>query len=442
MSFHDLATASPRWSQLATDLDLIHDLMGGTGAMRRAGLKWLPKEQAETWEAWRQRLNRTFLFNGLSRSLDAMIGQIMAATITLEDADPAVLAVSHNIDGRGADLQSFAARFAALLLRDGAVYMLVDAPDDGGQPYIVLLEAGAVLGLHHDDQQRPVMLRLRETIEVQEERFAFSRQDQIRVYEPGRFSIWQEKAGFGTWAPVREGRMGVEGIPVVAAELTAAGRNVIQPPLMDLAWLNLAHWQSASDQRHILHIARVPILFARGMSSLDGPLDIGPNRLIVADDPAADIKFIEHSGAAIEAGRQDLLDLEDKMAVLGLDLIREQPGNPTATAKRIEHAAKNATLAMARNRLREGLGAALRHVAIWLGLDETAAGRIVIPEDSPLKQRQQQEADLLLKARMAGEISRDHFLHEIERRGILASSTVSAATQTLPTNAASGSASF
>ena len=133
MSFHDLATASPRWSQLATDLDLIHDLMGGTGAMRRAGLKWLPKEQAETWEAWRQRLNRTFLFNGLSRSLDAMIGQIMAATITLEDADPAVQAVSRNIDGHGADLQSFAARFAALLLRDGAVYMLIDAPDDGGQ---------------------------------------------------------------------------------------------------------------------------------------------------------------------------------------------------------------------------------------------------------------------------------------------------------------------
>ena len=423
MSLQDLATAAPKWRQLMDDLGLIHDLMGGTGAMRRAGLRWLPKEQAETWEAWRQRLNRTFLFNGLSRSLDAMIGQVMAATITLEDADPVIMKISQNMDGRGCTLQAFAARFAELLLRDGAAYMLVDAPDNGGAPYIVLLEAANILGIHYDDNHMPVLFRLREIVEDQESRFSFTRQDQIRVYEPGQFSIWREMDGLGSWGAVREGQMGVQQIPLVISEMVSAGDHFIRPPMMDLAWLNLAHWQSASDQRHILHIARVPILFARGMNSLDGPLDIGPNRLIIADDPAADIKFIEHSGAAIEAGRQDLVDLEDKMALLGLDLIREHSGNPTATARKLEHASKNATLAMARIKIKEGLEAALRHIASWLDLDPSAVGRIVIPEDSPLQQRQQQEADLLLKARLAGEISRDHFLHEIERRGILASST-------------------
>ena len=32
------------WQHMASDLDLIQDLMGGTSAMRRAGLRWLPRE--------------------------------------------------------------------------------------------------------------------------------------------------------------------------------------------------------------------------------------------------------------------------------------------------------------------------------------------------------------------------------------------------------------
>lgn len=99
--------------------------------------------------------------------------------------------------------------------------------------------------------------------------------------------------------------------------------------LIDLAWLNLAHWQSASDQRHILHVARVPILFGRALQVADGEIEIGPNRLILADDPAAGLRFVEHFGTAIAAGRQDLVDLEDRMAVLGLDMMRHHPGAPS-----------------------------------------------------------------------------------------------------------------
>jgi hypothetical protein len=38
-----------------------------------------------------------------------------------------------------------------------------------------------------------------------------------------------------------------------------------EPPLLDLAYLNVKHWQSQSDQDNILHIARVPILALIGV---------------------------------------------------------------------------------------------------------------------------------------------------------------------------------
>jgi hypothetical protein len=192
-----------------------------------------------------------------------------------------------------------------------------------------------------------------------------------------------------------------------------------RPPLIDLAWLNLAHWQSSSDQRHILHVARVPILFARALQVADGQMEIGPNRLVSADDPAADLRFVEHSGAAIAAGRQDLVDLEDRMAVLGLDMLRHQPGDVTATARAIDAAQTHATLSAIVQVLRDGMGGALEIMASMMDLPDGSAGSLVMNQQSPIRDGAAAEADLLLRARLAGEISQAAFLGEIERRGIL-----------------------
>ena len=65
---------------------------------------------------------------------------------------------------------------------------------------------------------------------------------------------------------------------------------------MELGHLNVEHWQSSSDQQTILHVARVPLLFVIGVET---PLTIGADSLITASNPGAELKFVEHSGAAI-----------------------------------------------------------------------------------------------------------------------------------------------
>jgi hypothetical protein len=54
-----------------------------------------------------------------------------------------------------------------------------------------------------------------------------------------------------------------------------------------------------------------------------------------------------------------------------------------------------------------------------MGYDAQAAGRIVISRQFPVRDDQAAEADLLLRARLAGEITSEAFLAEIARRGIL-----------------------
>ena len=50
----NIATPSYAHRQMSPDLQLVADLMGGTRTMRQAGLRWLPREAAESWLAWRQ----------------------------------------------------------------------------------------------------------------------------------------------------------------------------------------------------------------------------------------------------------------------------------------------------------------------------------------------------------------------------------------------------
>jgi hypothetical protein len=417
-----VAHPSSDWDAMMLDLDLIHDLMGGTRQMRQAGLKWLPREQAESWEAWRLRLNRTVLFNGLSRTIQAMAGHALCGEVRLDRADEKIVEICRNIDGQGLSLSGLAMGMIQLLLRDGTAHLVVDQPEQGGRPYVVLVEAAEVIGRRKCGTRGQVdQVRIRQMVDQAKEDFTTVRIEQVRVFEDGGFSLWQQHDN--KWVVAKSGSMGIDQIPVVTVEVGTPIRGVIKPPLMDLAWLNLAHWQSSSDQRHILHIARVPILFSRGMGHLDGPMDIGPNRLIIADDPSADIKFVEHSGAAIAAGRQDLIDLEEKMAVMGLDLMAIRPGHPTATGKIIDQAHYNATLQSVIDSLKDGLNEMLRLVALWLDIPESKVGEVVLPESSSVLAAAASDAEFLLKARQSGDLSRDEFLHEIERRGLFTPSS-------------------
>ena len=136
---------------MAPELDLVADLMGGTTAMRRAGQRWLPREANESWTAWRARLARSVLFNGLSRTVQALAGRPFSRPVALADADETMMRLAADTDGEGTGLGSFAGMLLRALLTDGMVHILVDRPRRGGDPYFVLLRASRVIGARRDD---------------------------------------------------------------------------------------------------------------------------------------------------------------------------------------------------------------------------------------------------------------------------------------------------
>src|SRR6202012_5493868 len=100
--------------------------------------------------------------------------------------------------------------------------------------------------------------------------------------------------GIETWIEYQSGVTSIDVIPFVPVYGFRKDFMIGAPPMIELAYMNVEHWQSKSDQQTILHVARVPILFGKDIG--DSPVAVGAGAMISASSKDADIKYVEHSG--------------------------------------------------------------------------------------------------------------------------------------------------
>ena len=414
----DIAAALPLW-------DLPRTLWGGTRSMRSAAEKYLPREPAEDLVAYSARLNRTVLFNAFKKTVMDMTGRVFAKEILLgEDVPEAIVTWSENIDMAGRHLSQFASDVMQDALQTGIAYILVDSPEgegetraDQGRPYLVHIRAEDVIGWSSEtigEATRLTSFRFYETVEVTEG-YHVERVRRIKVLTLGGFEVWSQNER-KEWILTAEGARGIEAVPIVPVYMGRTGYMIGTPPLQDLADLNVAHWQSSSDQRNIVHVVRVPILFASGIGEAEG-LVIGASMMTKATDPAASMQWVEHSGRGVEAGANDLASLEMQMQVQGLNLIDGGPAE-TATGEVRADVKENSRLSRWADSLKDAIENALALMAQIGGLGDDG-GSVVVNKDFGIVARGVVDIQALIAAYQAGIISYETVLNEMVRRGFI-----------------------
>lgn len=263
------------------------------------------------------------------------------------------------------------------------------------------------------------MVRIRECVSVPDGDYAEKEVDQIRVLLPGSWETWRKSETDGrVWALYESGTTSLNKIPLAPVYLNRTAFMCGAPPLEELADINVAHWQSASDQRNILTVARVPILFGTGFDA-ETVIEIGASNCIRNSNPAAKLEYVEHSGQAIGAGAADLQSLVEQMAAMGLQLLVDKPGGKTATGEVRDDAKENSQLASMAAALQDALEHAFGFMGQFLGLGEDAGGSCVVNKEFGVAAGWG-DVQQLLAARVAGEISRQTYWSEMQRRGFLA----------------------
>lgn len=461
----------PEYAALQEDLILVDDLRQGTRRMREHHNKYLPQFAAEEEKNYERRWKSSTLFNAFEETIGYFTGRAFASPPALEDDVPLEIkgeddelntdtgevikqgteGLAENIDNAGNHLTIFAQRVFKEALRSGAAGILVDMPpmpvDEEGnplirtqaeeraanrRPYWVLIRAKQIIGWKVSVESgfpRLTQVRILERVEEDAGRFETEMVEQVRVLEIGLVTIYRKIED--RWQVHATNEMkGPDGaaltyIPFVALVFDEDGGFLVgQPPLLDLAYLNVKHYQKQSDYDNGITAACFPQWAVSGWQGEDDgdKMAVGPFTVVKLKNPQAKMYFVEHSGAAFGAARQDLQDLKDDMALSGLKLLIPKTGQtPTATGEAIGEARTSSQLQTFVLLLKDALEVALDFTGRWLNKGEGSGGSVTVNTESLIMVRG--DIDSLLKAGQLKQLPTKIILREMVRRGFLADDT-------------------
>lgn len=423
--------------------------------MREAGTKYLPQEPKENEVNYRNRLTRSTLTNFYNKTADMVSAKITRKDPKLLDGTPQqIVDIEENIDNMGNSISQFTEMALTHSIDDGVVFVFVDSPkmpattvgeedpdapprtraqDEamGLRPYVRLIQAKDLIGWKHKVVDgRPVLeqIRIHETTTRPSEDDPFNDEEveRIRVVEPFIHTVWEkvkDNNGKESWVIVETVITEFEQIPLVPLYTNYKKFLVGEPLYLDLAYMNVNHWQSDSDQTNIVHVIRNPILFGQGLSETgeEVVVAVGPNSMVTAPI-GSDLKYVEHSGKAAEVGYVQLERLEANIVTMGGEIImNKRTGNPTATARALDQAEMDSEMAAISTAIEDMWREVFVFLAEAFGVEVTDAENVGVNmnKDFSLGMRDVQAVSELLKMRQTGDISQSTLWFELQRMGML-----------------------
>jgi hypothetical protein len=330
-----------------------------------------------------------------------------------------------------------------LMGRSGVLVEMAESPLTEVRPYFVSYAAENIINWDTtviNGDEVLTLLVLREQPRRVDERDAFSYKT-IEQYRELRLilendtlrytqQIWQRPEDGGEveevgprLMPLRRGEP-LSFIPFTFLGPTVVTTDIKDPPLLDLANLNLAHWRNTCDHEQGLHLVSLPTPYVSGMKGAGEDVEmlhIGPSTVWILEKEGK-AGMVEFTGAGMGALEKALLAKQHQMATLGAKLLEEQPtvAQETATAVLARHAGEHATLRTMAQAMEQGLRAALQIVAWWDGLDAKPMDvpvKVELNKDFLQVKAQPQEIQTALATLQAGEISYQTFWNLLTEGG-------------------------
>lgn len=428
----ELFDRSGKMSTLYAKYINVDDMIGGTESMREAGEKYLFKEPKESDINYKLRLNRTTLFPAYARSIKNAVGKVFTKPLQVEL--PAELEeIRYDIDGTGQSLEAFAKEVTEEALHYGIAYIFVDYPVSrattleeersmNNNPYFVSLKPLDVLEINTEWINNKLTLTYFRFYEEYYEDGKYRRQVKELILEGDQvlFNIYR-KDERGMPQLVDSGFIsGVDAIPIVPVYGKKIAPYHGTPALYDLYELNVSHWRAYSDFLNITHYSQVPMLMVKGMdASYDESgekQDVVISSNTVFDVGAdGDVKWIEVGGSAATVGLNLLKDLEDKMAVLGLQLFMNSTNHQTATESLLDAAEEQSMLKSITIDVESAINEAMLFAAIFKGVDTVD---ISITIDSSYTVVSNNDFTYIMDMHEAGMLTAEEVIQEAKRRNI------------------------
>ena len=331
----------------------------GTEYLRENSEAFLPLEPREDYDAYLARVNRSVFSPFTQRLIRAATGLVLRKPITLIGDPYWTEMFKMDVDGCGSDLDEYARRLLMCSLTYGQSHILVDYPAPGGavslaeersqnrRPYWIEVDPTNIYGWRLDRESNYgnlIQVRIAEKAVLPDGAFGEKIYDQMRVIEPGRYRVFRRKETVedmyeendGTYAGnmqgtpnekdfelAESGQFSLGEIPLVTIYSGKVDNMTSKPPLLDIAYLNLAHFQRQADLIHSLHVASQPMLVMEGYDDQTKDLAISVN-YAMATQPGNKVYYVEPASSAFDAQSAEIKELQMQMATLGISTLSQQ----------------------------------------------------------------------------------------------------------------------
>lgn len=404
----------PRWK-------LIENIVGGTLQMQQGGVTWLPQEPNESDASYANRLMQSVLPPYYSRMEQMLAGMLTRKPVRLEDVPDAINEHLFDVDLQGHDLNVWAYQFARVLFRYGHAGVLVDyGREDAAQtdrPYWCVYSPRDILGFRTarvDGTQRLTQLRLYEeiTLPLPGSEWGEEVVQQVRVLEPGRFRLYQQRPSAGRgFQLVADDTTTLQEIPFAVAYANRTAQMESMPPLEEIAWLNLQAYRRSSDLANQLHLAAVPRLFLYGFPADLDEIEAGPESAIGAPVDAR-AEFAEPGGNSYQYQFQHLELIERQISQLGLAVIMgQQSFQESGYAKSIDRSQGDSVLMSVALQVQDLIDSCLDWHAQFLNLP--AGGSSVVNRDFISSRLDPADVAQLLQLELNGKITQETLLQRL-----------------------------
>lgn len=392
-------TKHPLYIKREEQWQLMRDCIEGEDAIKSGGETYLPKAFGASEEQYESYKKRARFVNFTKRTLEGLHGLVFRRTPVIEKPDnPEIEKILKDIDRQGTSLYQFASDmvydnmitgWGGILVeypRTGPGENLLDAERKGYRPYLKYYPAEAIVNWKYgivNGSESLTLVVLKESWEKTDTDI-FSH-DSETVYRAlfldngayrqmiFRENQTEDKFMLAETIPVSIKNKSLDYIPFIPIP----GKLPETPMFLDLAKVNIGHYQKTADYENGVHITTIPTGYITGHNKVINPVTkeeetiaLGADQFLVIGEADAKVGVLNYAGEGLTHCETALDKAMSDMAILGSRLVTPEKGSSeSADSAKIHRAGENARLATFAMNISKGLSKAVGIIADWIGIE-------------------------------------------------------------------------
>ena len=370
----------PDYRRFARRWGEMRDHVEGSERIKRKGEAYLPKPdgmrdpdnpsaERSAYEAYKGRAQYPEVVGPSIRSMSGIIHREKAGY----ELPNALDYLRERATKDSATLEQLHRRISRELLTVGRCGLMVDTLENGGDAYIALYQAEAIINWHPTDEGVDMVVLDESDYEMNPDTLAWEwvRRHRKLLIEDGRYvvRVYREDVKEGEdIAPERRGGDRLESLPFVFIDTNDLTAEPDEVPLYGLADIAVKIYQADADHAQGLHLVSQPQRWCSGVRREDVPDVWGSSVVWVLPPADAQAGILEVKGDGFPAQERKIQRLFEQAAQFGARVMDRQGGQQeSGEARKLRHGQETATLATIAQTGAAGLEQAIGWCAEFMG---------------------------------------------------------------------------